>query len=154
MLSITTIRWAHNLLLFSTLSPSRLARWFDELGHYERTLEAMSRAKRDDNVREELRAVEQWFTVLSDSERIAALHALIQHANYVQVRFLNTVLQKIMKEAEKEKDPRMQTNPAGPGTIGNGRYNRQRGLFDRHSAPNVEEHYFRYLANMDTNGGW
>ncbi|KAI9032289.1 hypothetical protein DFJ74DRAFT_653943 [Hyaloraphidium curvatum] len=131
-----------------------MCRWFDELGHYERTLEAMSRAKRDDNFREELRAIEQWFTVLSDAERIAALHSLLQHANYVQLRFLMMVLQKLLKEHEKDGGMRGmpgQGAERGPGAIGSNRY-RQR-LFDRHSAPNVEEQYYRYLANLDSAPG-
>lgn len=108
----------------------------------------MSRAKRDDNFRDELRAIEQWFTVLSDPERAAALHQLLQHANYVQLRFLLTVIQKLIKEAEKDS----RTLPSmGPGPIGNGRYKQR--LFDRHSAPNVEEQYYRYLAGLDVAAG-
>ncbi|KAI9100559.1 hypothetical protein DFS34DRAFT_491866 [Phlyctochytrium arcticum] len=75
-------------------------RWFEDLSYYERTLEQMARAKLDDNFREELKHIEQWFNVLSDPERTTALYSLLQHATQVQIRFFITVLQQMA-----QKDP-------------------------------------------------
>nr|KAJ3418075.1 hypothetical protein HK105_000392 [Polyrhizophydium stewartii] len=55
----------------------------------------MARTKLDDHFREELRAIEQWFTVLSEPERTTALYSLLQKSTQVQVRFFITVLQQI-----------------------------------------------------------
>ncbi|KAJ3117369.1 Flap-structured DNA-binding and RNA-binding protein [Phlyctochytrium bullatum] len=60
----------------------------------------MARAKLDDNFREELKAIEQWFSVLSDPERTTALYSLLQHTTQVQIRFFITVLQQMA-----QKDP-------------------------------------------------
>ncbi|RKO94111.1 hypothetical protein BDK51DRAFT_4763, partial [Blyttiomyces helicus] len=60
----------------------------------------MARAKLDDNFREELKHIEQWFNVLSDPERTTALYSLLQHTTPVQIRFFVTVLQQMA-----QKDP-------------------------------------------------
>ncbi|KAJ3204488.1 Flap-structured DNA-binding and RNA-binding protein [Entophlyctis luteolus] len=64
-------------------------------GYYESTLEQMAASKLDDSFREELRAIEQWFVVLSDPERTAALYSLIKHTSPMQQRFFITVLQQM-----------------------------------------------------------
>jgi hypothetical protein len=80
------------------------------LSYYERTLEQMAHAKLDDNFREELKAIEQWFSVLSDPERTTALYSLLQHTTPVQVRFFITVLQQM---AQKDPVPLAAQGPAG-----------------------------------------
>lgn len=61
--------------------------------HYEATLEEMASASLD--MKEELGAVEQWFRVLTEAERTAALYSLLQQATQVQIRFFITVLQQM-----------------------------------------------------------
>lgn len=46
----------------------------------------MAKVKLDDNFREELKAIEQWFTVLTEAERTTALYSLLQHTSLVQVK--------------------------------------------------------------------
>jgi len=70
-----------------------LDEWERELQHYEATLEEMANASLD--MKEELGAVEQWFRVLTEAERTAALYSLLQQATQVQIRFFLTVLQQM-----------------------------------------------------------
>ena len=72
-----------------------IIRLFEELSYYERTLEEMAQAKLDDNFREELKAIEQWFSVLSNCERTTAIYSLLQQATPIQIRFFITVLQQM-----------------------------------------------------------
>ena len=89
-------------LLFLT-SPSLLNlaeaidQWFENLQNYEVTLEEMAAASLDVNFKEELSAIEQWFRVLSEAERTAALYSLLQHSTQVQIRFFITVLQQMAR---------------------------------------------------------
>ena len=71
----------------------QLDEWERELQHYEATLEEMATASLD--MKEELGAVEQWFRVLTEAERTAALYSLLQQATQVQIRFFWTVLQQM-----------------------------------------------------------
>ncbi|ORY79423.1 hypothetical protein BCR37DRAFT_381574 [Protomyces lactucae-debilis] len=68
--------------------------WLKDLSHYQKTLEEMYSASLDQNFKEELGAIEQWFRVLSEAERTAALYTLLQQATQVQIRFLIMVLQE------------------------------------------------------------
>ncbi|KAK0559048.1 Flap-structured DNA-binding and RNA-binding protein [Tilletia horrida] len=72
-------------------------KWFEDLQHYEATLEEMAAASLDQNFKEELSAIEQWFRVLSEAERTAALYSLLQEATQVQIRFFITVLQQMAR---------------------------------------------------------
>ncbi|KAJ6558503.1 hypothetical protein DFH09DRAFT_1163022 [Mycena vulgaris] len=81
-----------------------LDEWFHDLSKYEVTLEAMAEASVDAKFKEELGTIEQWFKVLSEAERTAALYTLLQHSNQGQIRFLIAVL----------------TQMAGPQTGNNG----------------------------------
>ncbi|SCZ98496.1 BZ3500_MvSof-1268-A1-R1_Chr3-1g05422 [Microbotryum saponariae] len=72
-------------------------RWFEDLQHYETTLEEMAAASLDSNFKEELSAIEQWFRVLSEAERTAALYSLLQSSTQVQMRFFITVLQQMAR---------------------------------------------------------
>ncbi|THH12869.1 hypothetical protein EW146_g7296 [Bondarzewia mesenterica] len=71
--------------------------WFENLQNYEVTLEEMAAASLDVNFKEELSAIEQWFKVLSEAERTAALYSLLQHSTQVQIRFFITVLQQMAR---------------------------------------------------------
>lgn len=72
-------------------------KWFEDLHTYEATLEEMAAASLDQNFKEELSAIEQWFRVLSEAERTAALYSLLQESTQVQVRFFITVLQQMAR---------------------------------------------------------
>ncbi|KAH9010994.1 hypothetical protein EDB85DRAFT_2045957 [Lactarius pseudohatsudake] len=54
----------------------------------------MFAASLDVNFKEELSAIEQWFKVLSEAERTAALYSFLKHSTQVQIRFFITVLQQ------------------------------------------------------------
>ncbi|KAG0086195.1 hypothetical protein BGZ92_008342 [Podila epicladia] len=75
-------------------------RWFEDLSHYEQTLEEMAMVSLDHVFKDELSTIESWFRVLSEAERTAALYSLLQHSSQVQIRFFITVLQQMAK-----KDP-------------------------------------------------
>lgn len=83
--------------LFQTPEAEALDAWFENLQNYEVTLEEMAAASLDVNFKEELSAIEQWFKVLSEAERTAALYSLLQHSTQVQIRFFITVLQQMAR---------------------------------------------------------
>ncbi|KAF7321494.1 SAM domain-containing protein [Mycena kentingensis (nom. inval.)] len=72
-----------------------LDQWFEDLSKFEVTLEAMAEASQDPKFSEELGTIEQWFGVLGEAERTAALYTLLQHSNQVQIRFFITILQQM-----------------------------------------------------------
>jgi superfamily II DNA/RNA helicase len=72
---------------FQTPEADAIDQWFENFHHYEVTLEEMAAASLDVNFKEELSAIEQWFKVLSEAERTAALYSLLQHSTQVQIRF-------------------------------------------------------------------
>ncbi|KAJ1567915.1 hypothetical protein HK096_008217, partial [Nowakowskiella sp. JEL0078] len=140
--------------------------WFEDLSYYERTLEQMAKAKLDDNFREELKAIEQWFSVLTEPERTTALYSLLQQTSQVQIRFFITVLQQMLQKEAPPVAPfgnNAQNSRGFPvtqginvnqkinaemlsgnvGAIGRGGLTAggQRRLFDRHSAPPTEESF-------------
>ncbi|KAJ1567850.1 hypothetical protein HK405_004550, partial [Cladochytrium tenue] len=116
-----------------------ITKWFEDLNYYEKTLEQMAHAKLDDSFRDELRAIEQWFSVLSDPERTTALYSLLQHITPIQVRFFITVLQQMAQKipvgataaAAGATSPFMAAQTLSGSDA--------RRLFDRHSAPTGEE---------------
>jgi hypothetical protein len=71
--------------------------WIDDINQYENTLEDMAAATLDQEFKDELSAIEQWFRVLSEAERTAALYALLQQTTQVQIRFFIQVLQQMGK---------------------------------------------------------
>ncbi|KAL2024459.1 hypothetical protein VTK56DRAFT_8270 [Thermocarpiscus australiensis] len=88
--------------------------WIAEIDQYETTLEEMAAATLDQDFKDELRAIEEWFRVLSEAERTAALYALLQQTTDVQIRFFIQVLQQmgknhpiagVLSPANFEKDP-------------------------------------------------
>ncbi|PKI85174.1 hypothetical protein MVES_000886 [Malassezia vespertilionis] len=78
-------------------TPEMIDKWFEDLQNYEATLEEMAAASLDQNFKEELSAIEQWFRVLSEAERTAALYSLLQESTQVQIRFFITVLQQMAR---------------------------------------------------------
>lgn len=73
-------------------------KWLQDIDHYEETLSEMATASLDQNFKEELGAIEQWFRVLSEAERTSALYTLLNQATQVQIRFLIMVLQQQAQE--------------------------------------------------------
>ncbi|KAF2130040.1 hypothetical protein P153DRAFT_290218 [Dothidotthia symphoricarpi CBS 119687] len=71
--------------------------WLADIDQYETTLEEMATATMDQDFKDELSAIEQWFRVLSEAERTAALYALLQQTTQVQIRFFIQVLQQMSK---------------------------------------------------------
>lgn len=71
--------------------------WIADIDQYETTLEEMAAATLDQDFKDELSAIEQWFKVLSEAERTAALYALLQQTTQVQIRFFIQVLQQMAK---------------------------------------------------------
>jgi hypothetical protein len=71
--------------------------WIADIDQYETTLEEMAAATLDQDFKDELSAIEQWFKVLSEAERTAALYALLQQTTQVQTRFFVQVLQEMAK---------------------------------------------------------
>lgn len=70
-------------------------KWLADLESYEHTLDEMAAATLDQEFKDELMAIEQWFRVLSVAERTAALYALLQQTTPVQVRFFIAILQQM-----------------------------------------------------------
>ncbi|KAL2884531.1 Protein VTS1 [Ceratocystis lukuohia] len=88
--------------------------WIADIDQFETTLEEMAAATLDQDFKEELSAIEQWFRVLSEAERTAALYALLQQTTQVQIRFFIQVLQhmgkshpmgSVLSPTAFEKDP-------------------------------------------------
>lgn len=71
--------------------------WIADIDQYELTLEEMAAATLDQDFKDELSAIEQWFRVLSEAERTAALYALLQQTTQVQCRFFVQILQQLGK---------------------------------------------------------
>lgn len=71
--------------------------WIADIDQYETTLEDMAAATLDQDFKEELSAIEQWFRVLAEPERTASLYALLQQTTQVQIRFFIQVLQQMAK---------------------------------------------------------
>ncbi|KAK1225280.1 Flap-structured DNA-binding and RNA-binding protein [Marasmius sp. AFHP31] len=69
--------------------------WFKNLRKYEARMGAMAAASEEPKFREELGTIEQWFTLLNDSEQDATLYSLIQHASQEQITFLKAILQQL-----------------------------------------------------------
>lgn len=109
-----TLQPYHNAQMH-VLSPEAevIDRWFDDLSHYDRTLEQMSHTKMDSAFLEELRAMVTWFQAISDCERTTAVYSLLHHLNPVQVRFFVTVLRQMTKA-----DPLSSLMEGGAGNRG------------------------------------
>ena len=71
--------------------------WIQDIENYETMLEEMAAATLDQDFKDELSAIEQWFRVLSEAERTAATYALIQQTTQMQQRFFAQVLNQMAK---------------------------------------------------------
>lgn len=71
--------------------------WLSDIDQFETTLEEMAVATLDQDFKDELSAIEQWFRVLSEAERTSALYALLRQTTQVQIRFFIQVLQQMSK---------------------------------------------------------
>lgn len=76
---------------------SEAQRWLADIDSYEDTLEQMAAATLDQDFKDELSAIEQWFRVLSEAERTSALYALLQQTTQVQTRFFIATLTQMAK---------------------------------------------------------
>ncbi|KAJ1947329.1 Flap-structured DNA-binding and RNA-binding protein [Kickxella alabastrina] len=72
-------------------------RWFESLSQFEEMLEDMAKVSLDPVFKDELNAIDQWFSVLTEPERTSALYSLMQHCSDLQVRFFITILQQMLK---------------------------------------------------------
>ncbi|KYK54540.1 SAM domain-containing protein [Drechmeria coniospora] len=108
-------RQVHGQVSMDNDSQDKLAQqWIADIDQYETTLEEMAAATLDQDFKDELSAIEQWFRVLSEAERTAALYALLQQTTQVQIRFFIQVLQQmgkshpmsgVLSPANFDKDP-------------------------------------------------
>jgi len=71
--------------------------WIHDIEQYENMLEDMAAATLDQEFKDELSAIEQWFRILSEAERTAATYALIQQTTQMQQRFFAQVLNQMSK---------------------------------------------------------
>ena len=71
--------------------------WIADIDQAQNKLEEMAAATLDQDFKDELSAIEQWFRVLSEAERTAALYALLQQTTQVQTRFFIGILQQMAK---------------------------------------------------------
>ena len=69
-----------------------------EIDQCEATLEEMAGATTDQDFKDELTAIEQWFRVLSEAERTASLYSLLQQATKVQILFFIQTLQEMLEK--------------------------------------------------------
>lgn len=89
---------SHGTASLDTDTQDKIAQqWIADIDQYETTLEEMAAATLDQDFKDELSAIEQWFRVLSEAERTAALYALLQQTTQVQIRFFIQVLQQMGK---------------------------------------------------------
>ncbi|KAJ1910825.1 Flap-structured DNA-binding and RNA-binding protein [Mycoemilia scoparia] len=120
--AVKTNRPASQMFLANASHPmpdaEQIDQWFESLSEFEDMLEGMAQVSLDPVFKDELNAIDQWFTVLSDSERTAALYSLMQHATDLQIRFFITILQQMARSMQKEQPQRHSV--AGPGAAGYG----------------------------------
>ncbi|KAI8341680.1 hypothetical protein BC941DRAFT_414193 [Chlamydoabsidia padenii] len=77
----------------------QLNSWYDDLQRYEKCLEEMASVTLDQNFKEELQHVDQWFCYLSDAERTATIYTLLQHSSPIQTRFFMNILQQQKRDS-------------------------------------------------------
>lgn len=81
---------------FST-SDKIAQQWIADIDQYEITLEEMAAATLDQDYTEELAAIQTWFRILSDGERMASLYAFAQQIPQAHIGFFLQVLQQMAK---------------------------------------------------------
>ncbi|ORY96404.1 hypothetical protein BCR43DRAFT_491643 [Syncephalastrum racemosum] len=82
----------------SSAEAEAIDRWFENIQRYEQMLEEVAAASLDQEFKDELHHVNQWFRCRSDAERTAALYTVVQNASQIQIRFLITVLQQLANQ--------------------------------------------------------
>lgn len=87
----------HNQGIQEDSADKAAQQWIADIDQYETTLEEMAAATLDQDFKDELSAIEQWFCVLSEAERTAALYALLRQTTQIQIRFFIGVLQQMSK---------------------------------------------------------
>lgn len=120
-------------------------KWLQDLELYNAILEEMATVSLDKDFKDELSSIEQWFGVLSDGERTAALYALLQQTNPVQIRFFITVLQKFGNldfdgspvGNSFENGQSAQPSPMGQGAMGQAMTGGLGGLGGLHAHSNL-----------------
>ncbi|CEG75691.1 Putative Protein VTS1 [Rhizopus microsporus] len=69
----------------------------EDLQRYENNLDEMASATLDQNFKEEMQHVDQWFRYLTEAEKTATMYTLLQHSTQVQARFFINLLQQMVK---------------------------------------------------------
>ncbi|KDR75301.1 hypothetical protein GALMADRAFT_98661 [Galerina marginata CBS 339.88] len=80
-------------------------RWIKDFQKYESVLNEMAKVTADTKFKDELTTIEQWFKVLNEPERTAALYTLLQQSTQDQIRFFVAVLQQMIRPEEPKAVP-------------------------------------------------
>lgn len=94
---------------------SAIDKWFEDLSLYEGTMSQLNSAPLDEAFKEELKAIQQWFNVLSEQERMTALFSLLKNLSIDQVRFFMTLLQLMISKDMVGLGVSMHQHPASQG---------------------------------------
>ncbi|KAJ2452396.1 Flap-structured DNA-binding and RNA-binding protein [Coemansia sp. RSA 2336] len=116
-------------------------RWFESLSQFEDMLEDMAKVSLDSEFKNELDTIDDWFSVLAEPERTAALYSLMQHCSDLQVRFFITILQQMLV-----MDQASEANGAPAGAAGDGNVHGPerhsiavQGAYAKNQAPQVRQ---------------
>ncbi|KAG6920067.1 hypothetical protein DXG01_010135 [Tephrocybe rancida] len=71
--------------------------WLQNFRKYEATLQEVTKTSAETKFKAELGTIEQWFKVLPEAERTAAVYTLMLHSNQDQIRFFISVLQQMIR---------------------------------------------------------
>ncbi|KAJ1799024.1 Flap-structured DNA-binding and RNA-binding protein [Coemansia sp. RSA 2399] len=110
-------------------------RWFESLSQFDDMLEDMAKVSLDPVFKDELTSIDQWFAVLTEPERTAALYSIMQHCSDLQVRFFITILQQMLRI---DQDPEAAAEAIESSSIQNA---------ERHSIA-VQGAYAKHQANQ------
>jgi len=97
-----------------------LDQWYENLQKYDSTLQDMAKASVDVKFKEELGTIEQWFKLLSEAERTAAIYSLLHISTPLQVTFYIAVLQQMARSEsvstlQASMDSRLKSKQATKG---------------------------------------
>ncbi|KAI7876926.1 hypothetical protein K492DRAFT_239504 [Lichtheimia hyalospora FSU 10163] len=105
-------RAAHHGFRGHTTEAEAIDKMYEDIQRYEKMMDEAAAASLDQDFKDELEHVNQWFLCRSDPERTAALYTLVQNASQIQIRFLITVLQQradplgdVLSPAGQDKGP-------------------------------------------------
>ncbi|KAG6857776.1 hypothetical protein H0H87_004192 [Tephrocybe sp. NHM501043] len=71
--------------------------WLQNFRKYEATLQEVAKTSAETKFKAELSTIEQWFKVLPETERTAAVYTLMLHSNQDQIRFFISALQQMIR---------------------------------------------------------